>query len=792
MNNKALKTLEYNKIIEQLTAMADSEPGKLMCSKLMPSADVTEIHHNQELTANAVSHIFRSGNISFKGLKDIRPQLQSIKIGSTLNSKELLDISMLLNIASSVLKYSQKDSEPEHTDSLSAYFNLVDSLPSVNNEIKRCIIAEDEISDDASPELKNIRRQLRQMGDRIKNELSSILNGSKRTYLQEAVITSRNGRYCIPVKSEYKSQIPGMVHDQSKAGSTFFIEPMSVVKLNNEIRELELKEIEEISKILASLTVMAGNYTTELLSDYDVLSCLDFIFAKAKLAVNMKASQPVMNQDGHINIKKARHPLIDSKKVVPVNIYMEKDCNQLIITGPNTGGKTVTLKTIGLFSLMAQAGLHIPAFDNSELTVFKNIFADIGDEQSIEQNLSTFSSHIKNIVSILEQADESCLVLFDELCAGTDPTEGAALAMSILSYLNHYGIITVATTHYSELKIYALSTRGVENACCEFDVATLAPTYRLLIGVPGKSNAFAISHKLGLPSHIIDSAKANIGTSQKAFEDVISDLEQSRTTIEKEQLEIESYKQEILQLKEKLRKQQENLSQKADTILENAREEAADILRQAKETANETIRTFNKASSKGMSVAELEKERRRINEHMDKINSKRKITVSAPKKLHDPKDFHIGDKVHIMSLGMDGTIHTLPNPKGELTVTCGILHSTVKISDVEIIQEVSEAKKLQNKGNSIGKLKMSKTVSISPEINLIGMTADEAIITLDKYMDDAFLSHISPVRVVHGKGSGVLRNAVHNYLKRQKHVKSYRLGTFGEGDYGVTIVEFKE
>ena len=791
MNNKALNTLEYNKILNRLAGFAGSEPGKHMCLSLLPLTEPEEINNNQKQTADAVSHIFRSGNISFKGLCDIRPFIKSMEVGSCLSAKELLSLSSLLNIAALAIKYSGCDTDETGKDSLSSYFGSLNALTNVNNEIKRCIISEDEIADDASSELKNIRRQMRNSSERIKNELSSILSGS-RTYLQEAVITSRNGRYCIPVKAEYKSQVPGMVHDQSKAGSTYFIEPMSVVKLNNEIRELELKETEEIGKILATLTAMAGNYTTELETDYNVLCYLDFVFAKGRLAIDMKASQPVINTNGCINLKKARHPLIDSHKVVPVNIYMGKDYNQLIITGPNTGGKTVTLKTIGLFSLMSQAGLHIPVSDNSEISVFKEIFADIGDEQSIEQSLSTFSSHMKNIVSILKQAGDSCLVLFDELCAGTDPTEGAALAISILSELHKPGITCVATTHYSELKIYALSTPGVENACCEFDVGTLAPTYRLLIGVPGKSNAFAISGKLGLPENIINNAKSNIGTSQKAFEDVIADLEKSRITIEKEQLEIEQYKQQVVSLKEQLNNQKEQLDKKTDDILQKAREEASAILHDAKETADETIRTFNKAQSKGMSVAELEKERRRIKEQMDKVDSKRKIKVSAPKKIHDAKDFHIGDRVHIASLGMDGTIHTLPNQKGELTVTCGILHSTVKISDLEIIEEANETKKLQNKNSGIGKLKMAKTSSISPEVNLIGMTADEAVITLDKYLDDAFLSHISPVRIVHGKGSGVLRNAVHNYLKRQKHVKSYRLGSFGEGDYGVTIVEFKE
>ena len=583
-----------------------------------------------------------------------------------------------------------------------------------------------------------------------------------------------------------------MVHDQSKAGSTFFIEPMSVVRLNNEIREYEVKESEEIAKILASLSAMAGNYTAELDADYDILSQLDFIFAKAKLSFEYKGSEPIMNTRGYINIRKGRHPLIDSRKVVPIDVSIGDEYSELIITGPNTGGKTVTLKTIGLFSLLGQSGLHIPAADNSELTVFNDIFADIGDEQSIEQSLSTFSSHMKNIIEILAKADSNSLVLFDELCAGTDPTEGAALAISILTSLHKLRVTTVATTHYSELKIFALSTEGVQNACCEFDVATLAPTYRLLIGIPGKSNAFAISGKLGLPQYIIDDAKESLASEDVAFEDVISDLEKSRVTIEREKLELEEYKKEVEDLKNQLKAKNERLDERSDNILQKAREEASAILREAKETADDAIRKLNKANAAGMSVTELEKQRQRIKDNINKVDKGRVIKSQAPARQHKASDFHIGDRVHVASLNLDGTVHTLPNQKGELNVTIGIMNYNVNMSDLTIIEEASEMRKLKQKSSGIGKLKMSKTASISPEINLIGMTSDEAIMTLDKYLDDAFLSHISPVRIVHGKGSGILRNAVHNYLKRQKHVKSFRLGSFGEGDYGVTIVEFKD
>lgn len=790
MNNKALKTLEYNKITDRLASHASSEPGIKLCRELQPMMDMDEINSALKQTSDAVSRIFRHGSISFAGLKDIRPLTKALEVGSALGMSELLDICSLLKVAAGARRYGV--SEDEAADSLSGLFNVIYDIADVRREIERCILSEDEIADDASAELKNIRRQMRICTERIRTELNSMLNGSDRTYLQEAVITTRGGRYCIPVKAEYKSQVPGMVHDQSKAGSTFFIEPMSVVRLNNEIREYEVKESEEIAKILASLSAMAGNYTAELDADYDILSQLDFIFAKAKLSFEYKGSEPIMNTRGYINIRKGRHPLIDSRKVVPIDVSIGDEYSELIITGPNTGGKTVTLKTIGLFSLLGQSGLHIPAADNSELTVFNDIFADIGDEQSIEQSLSTFSSHMKNIIEILAKADSNSLVLFDELCAGTDPTEGAALAISILTSLHKLRVTTVATTHYSELKIFALSTEGAQNACCEFDVATLAPTYRLLIGIPGKSNAFAISGKLGLPQYIIDDAKESLASEDVAFEDVISDLEKSRVTIEREKLELEEYKKEVEDLKNQLKAKNERLDERSDNILQKAREEASAILREAKETADDAIRKLNKANAAGMSVTELEKQRQRIKDNINKVDKGRVIKSQAPARQHKASDFHIGDRVHVASLNLDGTVHTLPNQKGELNVTIGIMNYNVNMSDLTIIEEASEMRKLKQKSSGIGKLKMSKTASISPEINLIGMTSDEAIMTLDKYLDDAFLSHISPVRIVHGKGSGILRNAVHNYLKRQKHVKSFRLGSFGEGDYGVTIVEFKD
>lgn len=794
MNAKSIRILEYNKIIERLRDKASSLPGKERCDKLAPMTDPSEINQALRETSDAFSRIIRGGNLTFRGLTDICFSVKSLEIGSSLGTGELLNIKTLLGITANALRYNSGKElcEDSCADSISSYFEQLTPLEDIYKEIDRCIISEEEIADDASSTLKNIRRQIQSSADRIRSELSRMLTGNERTYLQEAVITTRNGRYCVPVKAEYKSQVPGMVHDQSKAGSTYFIEPVSVVRLNNEIRELQLAESKEIARILATLSAMAGEHTEELLINYENLSYLDFVFAKASLSVSYKGSEPIMNTNGRINIKKGRHPLIDPNKVVPVDIHMGDDFNQLIITGPNTGGKTVTLKTIGLFSLMGQSGLHIPAFDNSELTIFEDIFADIGDEQSIEQSLSTFSSHMTNIVNILECANSNSLVLFDELCAGTDPTEGAALAISILTFLHKLGVTTAATTHYSELKVYALSTDGVTNACCEFDINTLAPTYRLLIGIPGKSNAFAISGKLGLPDYIIEEAKSLINSDDKAFEDVISDLEQSRITIEKEQLEIEQYRREIARLKEELQTKHKRLDERSEDIIAKAKEEASKILADAKATADEAIRKINKANSKGMSVAQLEEERRRLNEKMDRANTRKSLGSSNPVKVHAPGDFHIGDTVYVHSMNLEGTIHSLPNAKGEVVVKMGILNSTVNIKDLEIIAELKESEKLRQKTSSIGKLKMSKTASISAEINLIGLTADEAIMQLDKYLDDAFLSHISPVRVVHGKGAGILRNAVHNFLKRQKHVKSFRLGSFGEGDYGVTIVEFKD
>lgn len=792
MNTKVLNTLEYNKIIALLEDKADSEPAKKLCRELLPSTDLEEIRKNQLMTADALNRLFKKGGTSFGSNSDLGFSLKSLEIGSTLSILELLKIASLLDNVSRIKIFGRKDREDAPDDSLSEYFEQLTPLTQVANEIRRCILGEDEIADDASPKLKSIRRSMIQTNEKIRSQLNSMLTGAYRTYLQDAVITMRDNRYCIPIKAEYKGQVNGMVHDQSATGSTYFIEPAAVVDLNNKLRELELEEREEIAIILASLSAMAGEHIEELTMNQKLMTELDFIFAKAELAMDMNATAPVFHDDHYINIRKGRHPLLDKKKVVPIDIHLGKDFDLLVITGPNTGGKTVSLKTVGLFVLMGQAGLHIPALDRSELSVFSEVYADIGDEQSIEQSLSTFSSHMKSIVHILKHADADSLCLFDELGAGTDPTEGAALAIAVLNFLHDRGIRTMATTHYSELKIYALSTSFVENACCEFNVETLQPTYRLLIGIPGKSNAFAISSKLGLSDEIIDAAREQIGSQDKSFEDVIADLEQSRITIEKEQQEIARYKEHIRSLQEQLKQKNEKIDQAKDRILREANEKAKEILQEAKEIADETIRDFNKADA-GTDIRELERKRQRVR---DKISEKNeKLSVGSGRKEPerkglDPKKLQKGDAVRVLSMGLKGTVSTLPDAKGNLFVQCGIMRTQANIKDLALLNEpVVTAPGLQRSG--AGRIKMSKSLSVSTEINLLGKTVDEALPTLDKYLDDAYLAHMPSVRVVHGKGTGALRNAVHSHLKRLKYVKEFRLGEYGEGDAGVTIVTFK-
>ncbi len=788
MNEKVLKTLEFTKIISQLEEYASSDAAKDICRHLTPSSDLETIQTNQAQTSDALTRILRKGSISFSGIRDVRASLKRLAIGSVLGMGELLAVSSLLDCAARVKAFSRNLDADTQEDSLDSFFDALEPLTPLNHELKRCILSEEEISDDASPGLKSVRRQMQTANERIRSQLNSMISSqTTRTYLQENVVTMRNGRYCIPVKQEYRGQVPGMIHDQSSTGSTLFIEPMAVVKLNNDIKELILKEQDEIEKILSELSNQTAVHIEEIEENFTLLTKLDFIFAKAMLSRSYKGSEPILNQQGIIHLKQARHPLLNPDHVVPSNIHLGEDFTLLIVTGPNTGGKTVSLKTVGLLTLMGQAGLHIPAFDGSKLAVFEEVYADIGDEQSIEQSLSTFSSHMTNIVSILEKADDRSLVLFDELGAGTDPTEGAALAISILSFLHNMQVRTMATTHYSELKVYALSTEGVENACCEFDVETLRPTYRLLIGIPGKSNAFAISGKLGLPAFLIEDAKKHVTEQDIAFEDLISDLETSRVTIEREREEIKHYKAEVETLKQKLEQKQERFEEQKERILREATEQARDILQGAKDYADETIRKFNK----GLSGKEMEQERSKVREKLSSTNDKLSFqTKPAKKKASKAEDFHIGDAVRVLSLNLNGTVSTLPNAKGDLFVQMGILRSQINIKDLERLDEPVITGPNLTKTSS-GKIKMSKTSTISPEINLIGKTSDEALSELDKYLDDAYLSHLSQVRVVHGKGTGALRQAVHTHLKRQKYIKSFHLGAFGEGDAGVTIVEFK-
>ncbi len=791
MNNKSLSTLEYNKIISRLVSFACSDGAKQILHKLEPMTDIDKINTALDYTNDALTRVYQKGSVDFSRIKDIRGSIARLKVGSSLNALELLNISMLLECAAHIKGYYE-----QCADSIQPLIDMLDPVTLLNNAIKKCIISEDEISDDASANLRSIRRQKNIAADRIHTELNKILNSpSTRTYLQDYVITTRQGRFCLPVKAEYKSLMPGMVHDQSSTGSTVFIEPAAVVKLNNDIRELELKEQAEIEVILADLSAKAAEYTDSLLSDYEILTNLDCIFAKALLSRHFNCSRPVMNNKGIVNIKKGRHPLIEPHTVVPIDIYLGTDFNLLIITGPNTGGKTVSLKTVGLLTLMAQAGLNIPALEHSDIAVFDNIFADIGDEQSIEQSLSTFSSHMTNTVDILKKADSNSLILFDEIGAGTDPTEGAALAIAILDSLHRRNITTMATTHYSEIKMYALTTDGVENACCEFDVQSLRPTYRLLIGVPGKSNAFAISKKLGLSDNIINDASRRLDSEDIKFEDLVTDLEQSRVTIEREREELNEYKAQIAQLKSELTKKTERLDERTDNIIRKANEEAARILKDAKEYADKTINAMNKH---GMTVKELEKHRSAIREKMNKRQEKLKIEPAnniSEHKAHDISEFKVGMHVKVLTMNVIGTVSQIHKNKNQVTVLVGSLSTKMDIKNLAILKGYKDPAETSSKpkgAGGSGKIKMSKSSSVSSEINLLGYTVDEAIAVLDKYLDDAYIARIPQVRIVHGKGTGALRSGITSYLHGVPYIKEFRLGQIGEGAEGVTIVTFKD
>ncbi len=792
MNEKVLQTLEYNKIIDLLEQYASSDAGKKMCRNLRPQTDPGLITEAQEDTAAALSRIFQKGSLSFSGNEDPTLLLRRLEIGGSLSAGELLSLCDLLEASKRAKSYGQKERSDEAEDCLTSLFSLLEPLTPLSNEIKRCILSEEEIADDASGTLRSIRRSIQGIHEKIRAQMNTMLNNTNtRNLLQDAVITMRNGRFCLPVKAEAKGQVPGMIHDQSASGSTLFIEPLAVVKYNNDLRELFQKEQEEIAVILASLSAQAAEYIPQLETNHKTLTELDFIFAKGSLAKSYNGSMPLFNQKGILKIRKGRHPLLNPKTVVPIEFHMGDTFQQLVITGPNTGGKTVSLKTVGLFTLMGQAGLHIPAGDRSQLAIFDEDYADIGDEQSIEQNLSTFSSHMTNIISILKKADSRSLVLFDELCAGTDPVEGAALATSILQQLQHQGVSVLATTHYSELKVYALSTLGVENACCEFSLETLSPTYRLLIGVPGKSNAFAISAKLGLEDSIIEDAKGRMEQKDESFEDLLGELEHNRLTIEKEKLQIQQYKEQIAAERRNLTQKRERLDSQREKILREANEEARRILQEAKDVADETIRSFHKyGSAGGTSVREMEQERDRLRKKMNQNQEQLSPKNPAVPNHKVPKNLRIGDSVKVLSMNLKGTVHSLPNEKGDLYVQMGILRSLVNIKDLVLLEEKPVTGKSYGTTGMRG-LKMSKSLSVSSELNVIGKTTDEALALVDKYLDDAYLAHMPSVRLVHGKGTGALRNAIHQHLRRLSYVDSFRSGEFGEGDAGVTIVTFK-
>ena len=795
MNQKTLFKLEYDKIIALLEKEATSFRGGQLCRRLKPMTDLHKINTYQEQTAAAYTRIVQKGRISFGDAAPVEESMKRLEIGGSLSSTELLRISRLLVNAARVKAYGRHDTQEDACDCLDEYFNLLEPLTPLSNEIDRCIIGEDEYSDDASSTLKQIRRSINNINDKVHATLTTLVNGSLRTYLQDAIITMRGDRYCVPVKAEYRGQVQGLIHDQSSTGSTLFIEPMAIVKLNNDLKELYAKEQEEIQVILANLSEEAAQYIEEIRVDYRSLTDLDFIFARGALAMSMRASRPLLNEEGRIRIREGRHPLLDPKKVVPITVTLGEDFTLLIITGPNTGGKTVSLKTVGLFCLMGQSGLHIPAGDRSELAVFHQIYADIGDEQSIEQSLSTFSSHMTNTVDILKKADSNSLILFDEIGAGTDPTEGAALAIAILDNLHRRGVTTMATTHYSEIKMYALTTDGVENACCEFDVESLRPTYRLLIGIPGKSNAFAISKKIGLSADIIDDAAKRLDSEDIRFEDLVTDLEQSRVTIEKEREELAKYKEEIASLKAELTKKTERLDERTDNIIRKANEEAAHILRDAKEYADKTINAMNKH---GMSVKELEKHRSDIREKMNKRQEKLKVEPAKVQahKAHDISEFKPGMHVKVLTMNVVGTVSQIHKAKNQVSVLIGSLNTKMDIKNLAILKgykDPADTKAASSKsGSGSGKIKMAKSSSVSSEINLLGYTVDEAVAVLDKYLDDAYIAKIPQVRIVHGKGTGALRAGVTSYLRGVPYIKDFRLGQIGEGAEGVTIVTFKD
>jgi len=795
MNEKVLTTLEFVKIREMLDHFAGSSMGKAKVKALVPTDNLRDADAWQQETADAYSRLCRRGNLSFSGVPDIRDSFLRLERGGCLTMVELLRVSSLLTATNRVKSYGysndREQEEEVEQDSLAERFTLLEPIASVNRELTRCILSEEEMADDASAGLKSVRREIKRTNDKIHERMASILShASANGMLQDNLITMRDGRYCLPYKSEYKNQVGGMVHDQSSSGSTSFIEPPEVVKLNNDLRELAIKEKEEIEKVLEQLTGLLRPELPNLRYNLQALGELDFIFAKACLAREMRATRPEFSSDRSLVIKQGRHPLIPDKKVVPIDLSLGHDHGMMIITGPNTGGKTVTLKTTGLFTLMGQAGLHIPAAQGSTLGIFKEVFADIGDEQSIEQSLSTFSSHMTHTVKILEQADENSLVLFDELGAGTDPTEGAALAMAILTELHNRGARVMTTSHYAELKVFAMTTPGVVNACCEFNVETLSPTYRLLVGIPGKSNAFAISKKLGLSDMVIQMADSFIGVKDRNFEDMMADLEVKRQLMEQELADARAEHRKASEERTEWQKKNKNFDDRKEQEMQKMRAEARAILEDAKETADETIRRMRQIAESSGNAAKLEDNRRKLREKLDGMQEKQKIVPKKQVRALSAKDLHIGDSVMVLSMNLKGTIHTLPNAKGDCQVTMGIMTAKVNLKDLELLPD-EEDMTAKKKGGGVSTMGLNKAAYVSPEINLVGKRVDEALAELDKYLDDAYLAHLAKVTVIHGRGTGALRQAVQNHCKRLSYVKSCKTGEYGEGDHGVTIVEFK-
>jgi len=788
MNERAVRVLEFDRIRDMLVHYTGSTLGRDMAAGLMPAGTREEADLLQQQAEDATRRVDRKGSLSFGGISDIGESLVRLRHGGCLTAAELLRIGSILTATQRVKQYGTTGTRGEDApqDSLTERFELLETLPEVCREINRCILSEETIADDASSGLRSVRRKIKTANDRIHERMGALMaQAAAQGMLQDALITQRDGRYCLPYKSEYKNQVSGMIHDQSASGSTSFIEPMEVVKLNNELRELAIAEQEEIQKVLAALSETVAPYESELRYNGRCLAELDLIFARAAFGRAIRGNRPVFTANRTIRIIQGRHPLIPDKKVVPIDVALGEDPSMIVITGPNTGGKTVTLKTVGLFTMMAQAGLPIPAKSGSEMGFFREVYADIGDEQSIEQSLSTFSSHMTNTVRILAEADEDSLVLFDELGAGTDPTEGAALATAILTHLHRYDIRTVATTHYAELKLFALRTEGVMNACCEFDVETLQPTYRLLMGIPGKSNAFAISRKLGLSDALIGEAEALIGESDRNFEDVITDLEDKRRAMDGELARAREDRRAAEAMRAEWEKKSAELAAKREDILRKAREEARDTLEEAKTYADESIRRVRKLESH-MTSADLENERRKTREKISEIEEhmSRPGTKVKPAKQYKAKDFRIGDSVMVLSMNLKGTIHTLPNEKGECFVTMGILQSKVNISD---LVKLEEPDRTVERAGGVKISAESKSLTIHPDINLVGKRVDEALAELDKYLDDAYLAHLPKVTVIHGRGTGALRTAVHNHCKRLKYIKGITVSP----DYGSTEVEFR-